>query len=66
VLDRAQSPLRVAARRADGGDRPRARRVQAVGQAACGKGQFSPAYSLRSVVFYFYIFFDRLSYLFFI
>jgi hypothetical protein len=34
VLDRAQSPLRVAARRADGGDRPRARRVQAAGGRA--------------------------------
>jgi hypothetical protein len=36
VLDRAQSPLRVAARRAeaDGGDRPRARRVQAAGQGS--------------------------------
>ena len=31
VLDRAQSPLRFAARRADGGDR-RARRLQAVGK----------------------------------
>jgi len=48
VLDRAQSPLRVAARRADGGDRSRARRAQAVGQGACGQGRFSPAYlSLR-------------------
>ena len=34
VLDRAWSPLRVAARRAEGGDRPRARRVQAAGEGA--------------------------------
>jgi hypothetical protein len=33
VLDRARSPLRVAARRTEGGDRPQARRVQAAGEA---------------------------------
>ena len=37
-----------AARRADEENRPRprARRLQAVGQGACGQGQFSPAYLL--------------------
>ena len=36
-LSAVSSGLRVAARRADAGDRPRARRLEAVGKGACGQ-----------------------------
>ena len=43
-LNAVSSGLRVAARRVDAGDRPRARRLQAVGKGRAGKGNLGPVW----------------------